>query len=141
MRMFMVALMIALLPLRGWLGDAMAAQDLRKAVQHETVHETAHAMAWTESSPEASGHANCHEMGAAAAVTAGSDLQAHPADAGASDDAERCSACQLCHSTVLASSSRLLVTQRLPLAPPVSATLHFASAEPVRGFKPPIATL
>lgn len=136
MRVFMVALMIALLPLRGWLGDAMAAQELRSAAQHET----AHAVAWTESAPDASVHANCHEMGAAAAVSAGNDLSASPADAGTSDDAQRCSACQLCHSTVLATTSPFLVTQRLPLAPPVSAALHFASAEPVRGFNPPIAT-
>lgn len=140
MRMFMVALMIALLPLRGWLGDAMAAQDLRNGVQHEAAHVAASA----ESMSEASGYANCHAMSPEAPATLmahANDLHASPADAGASDNPERCFACQLCHSTALVTTSLSLVTQRLPLAPPVSVALHFASAEPVRGFKPPITTL
>lgn len=126
MRHLLFALLIALLPLRGWVGDAMATQMATGQVQHQ------HAKA---AEPAHAGH---H----AQASTALHDC-ANPADDGSTDVAgghcESCAACQACHTVGLS----LAVPGAMPalgapgLASPAADL--FASADAALRKKPPIS--
>ena len=120
MRHFLIALMIALLPLRGWVGDAMAISmaglpDGQPAMVVKAVADAGH---------------DHH---------AGMDHGDHADDDMATADAHSHSACDVCNGPAMA-----LPTPAVPalamahgvLAPPAE---RFASTEPHRGIKPPIS--
>lgn len=117
MRHLLLALMIALLPIRGWMGDAMAVAMLAAPP---------HAM-----SQAASGDAPpCpdHAMGSDAA-----DMQ----EGHGSEHAHK--SCDVCNGPAM-----VLTTPVVPaLAPEHGALMppaeRFASSEPHRGIKPPIS--
>ena len=117
MRIWLLVILIALLPLRSWAGDAMAGQLLAQQLAAATQAEAAAPMA------DCPGHA---AMDAADAGT----------DAGAS---ACCEQCQLCSSV----SPRLAVGVALepPLthARPIAAQPRFASASSLRLLRPPIS--
>ncbi len=119
--------MIALLPLRGWVGDAMAAQ---MAMQQFT------AAGMGQVHDSADPHADCHGKTAAASpasIPAGETEDASVADCGS------CTSCQVCHTVAMAAAPDAgPVTQMAHAAPPLPG-MRFASAEPARGFKPPIS--
>lgn len=147
--------MIALLPLRGWVGDAMAGQMLQQqmaAINSEasridstrgnggfdasTMAPAASPMATSLNMQASAPHgAECEgHRGATAAMADGMD----PADMAASDCAT-CPSCQVCHGFVLVMP---LPTTALTAHQQAAPTVHgekFASAEAVRGFKPPIS--
>jgi hypothetical protein len=136
MRTLLLALMIALLPLRGWVGDAMALDMVAEALHTPTdaiksvatgTHSTGHGDHFEAHHADCTGHA----MAAAAPThdTAG----AHGANCASHAD------CQLCHSVALAPLPLTLAPTALPVAMPPLALAGFVSAEPSRGFKPPIA--
>ncbi len=115
MRSYVIAFMIALLPLRGWVGDAMAGEMVRGPIQAAAQAGASHH------------HCDMHGVGAALAP-------AH--DTGAGQDA--CSACQACHtlaleasidSACLAASTHVLVG---------ASAFNFASADRVLSVEPPI---
>ena len=120
MRLFLLTLMIALLPLRGWVGDVMAMQT--------SVAEQQVAMVIPVQD-------NCHEIQQHGMHEASVATDA----AHAEEDCGNCTTCQICHSLALATA--LLPTPeaqaRMP-QPSVLSRLH-ASADPHPGFKPPIA--
>jgi len=123
MRILLLAVMITLLPLRGWVGDAMAMElgaHAMAAAQAEAVHAAAD---------------DCHEHGQAQAnaPTAAEHSEAHGQDCG------NCSACQICHSVALASALPTFSTAALPAVPPVGTSRQLTSAERAPGFKPPIS--
>jgi hypothetical protein len=130
MRVFLVALMIAMLPLRGWMGDAMA---IGMAGQHQEVAAAPmeHGMA--------AAHEDCAGMAPATLTPAPTDESAAGSMAGASDDCESCSACQVCNSVALATDSPAALALSAPQASPVSVLAQFASFYPQRGHKPPIS--
>ena len=113
MRAFVIALMIALLPLRGWAGDAMA--------EHMALPQAA--------APAATSHAHCAMHDAGAEMTPAQD------DAAAHDG---CSLCQACHTLAL----EACISSATPLTPPFLlprvAASDFASAERALSVKPPI---
>jgi hypothetical protein len=116
MRVFVLALAILLLPLRGWLGDAMA---LQMVPQHQapTTTETVH-----------QGHAG-H-----------ADAEGHEALAAAPPDCQTtCTHCQLCHSVAMTVWPAVPLLGEAPRHAPAFEPVAFASAEPARGFKPPIS--
>lgn len=143
MRPLFFALMITLLLLRGWVGDAMAnsmalaplqpshpASELRQlaaktaatAAVHtadEAAHPTAHAAA-PEAAPDCAGHATAN-------------------DDAASTHCQSCNACQACHSVALipaiANTGAAFNTR---VQPPAQAA-RFASADAASGQKPPIS--
>lgn len=128
MRTLFLALMIALLPLRGWVGDVMAMERLGQALP------TAPAAA--------AGHNECHEAQAHHGHDVTQEDMSHPAghaNGHAQADCSGCTVCQICHSVVLASVPTPTRTAALPMALPPSHTRLYASAEPVPGFKPPIS--
>lgn len=157
MRIFVLALMITLLPLRSWVGDAMAGQMLQQqmaAINLEasyidstrgsngfdasTAGQSVQRMATLSSMQASAPHGvECEGHRGATAPQA----MAHtidPADMAASDCAT-CPSCQVCHGFVLVMP---LPTTALTAHQQAAPTVHgekFASAEAVRGFKPPIS--
>ena len=117
MRALLIALMIALLPLRGWVGDAMAQQLATASVQAPVsgAEQARHT------------HTDCALHG---------DQGSTPEPA--SDHGGSCSDCQVCHTMAMEAPS--LASLQAASAPavlyPVSS--DFASAERALGFKPPI---
>jgi len=136
MRYFVLALMIVLLPLRGWAGDTMATQMASAAVAIETGAARTHEMAanasfdhqnqvlqTTQAMPD------CHEQVASHQET---DKTAN------NDHCGTCQACQACH-TVALSPSPLQVTASFtsPQLRPTNAAA-FTSVAAALGQKPPI---
>ncbi|MGJ7605426.1 hypothetical protein ACSFA7_13900 [Variovorax sp. LT1R20] len=133
MRTLLLALMIALLPIRGWLGDAMAVEMVRHSLP-------AASLVAEEASPASvAADAHCHE--AMEAADSGMDTMAHH-DEGSSTDHQgcgTCTACQVCHTVALGGTPLIDIVHGAPQAPPAAHTARFASAEPVPGLKPPIS--
>lgn len=124
MRCLVVVLMILLLPLRGWAGDAMATQM--------ATHVTSPAVGIE------AGAARTHDMGAS------SDCAGHQASKQAdSSDAksangETCQACQACHTVALSSSTAIDSVLFQAPSPPLVTAAQFTSADTALGQKPPI---
>jgi hypothetical protein len=112
MRHLMLALLIALLPLRGWMGDAMAL-----GTQHATVVQVTSAM-----------HADCagHHAGSVEATSSHSTNHT-------------CHACDVCHSPAFAPMNGLTWTSPRGPVPQPERSERFASAVPQPGIKPPIS--
>ena len=134
MRTFFLALMIALLPLRGWVGDVMAMElTAAPADAHHGVAVAAPTADCLERSAIAAvhhGHA-MHPMAAALPADAGQEAS-HAGDG-------HCTLCQICHSVALAPVLLPLPAAVLPLAAPVASQLRYTSAERTLGDKPPIS--
>ncbi|MES2424672.1 MAG: hypothetical protein V4562_09595 [Pseudomonadota bacterium] len=133
MRHLLLALLVALLPLRGWVGDAMAtgmlAQQL-SAIQNVAINsDSAPASGLLEHKKQPK-MADCpgHPAAADSTETGGSDSTQH-----------NCTACNLCHSVVFTPLFATLLPAALPTAPPYAGTHSFTSAVAAAGFKPPIS--
>ncbi|MGJ7497043.1 hypothetical protein ACSFA8_18425 [Variovorax sp. RT4R15] len=129
MRVLVLALTILLLPMRGWLGDAMALQNVQPqpTMSAEAGSAAMHAM-----------HA-MHDM--ADMTDIAHDDVSHPpaAHAPANPDCKTtCTDCQLCHSVAMTVQPQLALLGVAPRESPSFRPVVFASAEPGRGFKPPI---
>ncbi|MCJ0762345.1 hypothetical protein [Variovorax terrae] len=135
MRHLLLILMIALLPLRGLVGDAMAVEML-SAPGHamETIAEDDHAT-------RTSGHSDHENQALTDAACAGhaqaSDDAASPLSAHA--DCGTCAACQICHTVALAVVDAAAAAAALPQMPPPVGGERFSSNTPSPGFKPPIS--
>jgi hypothetical protein len=134
MRHFVLALMIVLLPLRGWVGDAMATEMATGAPEQSVssiesgAHHAHSAMADADPEAKNSMHADCP------------DHAASPEDTPqAASGCHSCTACQICHSMALTPSLPQLASAAVSAAQPPAATPLFASAERAPGFKPPIS--
>lgn len=120
MRRFLLVLMIALLPLRGWVGDVMAMEML---VQHPA------AMQNVAASADAKMHEECH-------------AEAEPSSSAADSGQSHCGSCPLClicHSMAApapwAASPAVWLIHALPATDPT----RFASAASAFALKPPIS--
>lgn len=137
MRTLLLALMIALLPIRGWLGDAMAVEMVRHSLPAASV------VAEEASPASVAADAHCHE--AMEAADSGMDAMAHHDDGNSSDHGTdhqgcgTCTACQVCHTVALGGMPFVDIAHSAPQAPPAARAARFASAEPVLGLKPPIS--
>jgi hypothetical protein len=134
MRHFVLALMIALLPLRGWVGDAMAMELASETLEQpvsaiESGANHAHAMmVAADSDAKTLMHADCQEHAPS------------PDDSSqAASDCETCTSCQICHTVALTPTLPQLAAASVPAARPQAASTFFASAERAPGFKPPIS--
>ncbi|WP_084181130.1 hypothetical protein [Polaromonas glacialis] len=140
MRHLFLILMIALLPLRGWVSDAMATGMLASQVQQQqqtaTKTEATHGH---EAGTKA--HQDTETVVADVTPTAAdcpghaSGAESHAADA----HCESCSVCQACH-TVALSPTGTDVTAVFNLSMlPWAAVAQFSSAETALGEKTPIS--
>jgi hypothetical protein len=148
MRRLLFALMIALLPLHGWIGDAMATEMAVAQLQHPQLATKITAVHAHEMD---TGAHFFHEGAAPEAVLEQPLLQegqvAHDCAGQSSDNpfhaanayCESCAACQVCHmvalSPVVADLNHFISACTLPHA----AAAAFTSAEAALGQKPPIS--
>ena len=150
MRRLLLALMIVMLPLRGWMGDVMAMQTLHG------LHGTIETIATGDHSTTGSGHfdaetsgwsllatpSHCADHGPASPHAPTADLEAATGDhdgshAGAQGGA--CNACQVCHSLAMSAELPALTAGPLPVPAPAGGAAAFTSAVPAPGLKPPIS--
>ena len=154
MQVFLFALMVALLPLRGFAGDVMATEmAIQMAAQSAVEHSqptwqsqnvnAAKTEANHASDLGASGHIGSqHDITAAqrAATTANACAghvtanQCHSSNAHGS-----CQACQACHTVALSLTSGPVQPVLVSSTCPQLVAAQFASAEAALGQKPPIS--
>lgn len=155
MRIFLFALMIALLPLRGFAGDVMATEmaiQMTAQAAAEKLHlisgpghhgDATKSVAAQADHSGASGHFDSHhetvavhEAGTTANACAGhvAAKQCHSSDTHGS-----CQACQACHTVALSLDFNPLQPVFASSTLPHMAAAQFASAEAALGQKPPIS--
>ena len=134
MRRLAIALMIALLPLRGWVGDAMAMEmaaatleQPAQAIESGAVHTHDSRFA-ADLDTQAAMHADCP-----------GHADSHAETAQTSSNCGSCAACQICHAVALAPSFPHLAPAPLSAERPRTAGPDFASADRAQGIKPPIS--
>ncbi len=135
-RLFFV-LMIIMLPLRGWVGDAMAMQMAlvgttqpiaivqgMGAAHHDEASTAAHPHALAP--PPAVAHGDCTDHGASDDPTQDTHCQT-------------CTVCQACHAVAITLPPLDVATLASIPLPPQSAAGRFVSADRALGLKPPIS--
>lgn len=116
MRHLLLALLVAMLPLRGWVGDAMATGML---TQHISAVQTA-------------------PQGTQAKPT--TDCHGHAASAEEQDGTQHnCATCNLCHSVASAPVLAHWQPACVPAHLPTTGKRSYTSADTVAGLKPPIS--
>lgn len=131
MRRWLLLVMVLLLPLRAWVGDAMAAEMMGQRVAAQAQAEVHHGGHHGEAAAMVHGH-DCDEH-----------AQAQPADdtPGASatpaGDCPTCASCQACSSVALWPSVAPGSLPRIPQAAPDAPQPAYASADAGHAFKPP----
>lgn len=137
MRFLVFVLMIVLLLLRGWAGDAMATQMASAVIAIESGAASAHKIRATASFD--------HENQAVESLHAMPDCHEQMTSHGSTDNAANddhcgtCQACQACHTVALSPSAMDVTLSFLsPLLRPTHASA-FTSAASALGQKPPIA--
>ena len=124
MRVVLVILMMALLPLRAGLGDVMAMERTRMdtpPVRHQAAMPDCHVARQHAAADRTDHHAT----------------PAAPADGMQADHA--CGDCTVCHVTALPGAMLTRVPAPAGHAPPQARLVTPVSADPVPGLKPPIA--
>jgi hypothetical protein len=128
MRRFIFILMIALLPLRGWMGEAMATSMAVNEITTNTIAiEATNTMAISEfTSKNEMIECDMHK------------LQSHEVSNGESTANPSCTHCQACHATGLVNTVEINSITSVHLAQPLAFSSHFASANVALSQKPPI---
>lgn len=125
MRRWLLILVIVLLPVRGWLGEAMAGQ-----MHHAPTGAHLHASATVQEAPSGADHGcdqHAHASGA-------QDAQAQPqADAGT----PTCASCQVCSAVALSPAGPADMASSFSQPQPQTVELAYASADAGLFFKPP----
>lgn len=134
MRIFLIALIIVMLPVRGWMGDTMALS--MAGIQRDAAAVQAPERQITGADEDCAGMSTASM--AAMALTAEAEATAGDAlsDSG---HCESCANCQACSTVGLATDTVTTAAPALGQISPVGALPHFASADPQRGQKPPIS--
>jgi hypothetical protein len=138
MRHLILAVMIVLLPLRGWIGDAMALEAVTgnpAAIQSIAidVHPTLEITHFEDDSGRQdlrAGPGHCPDHASAPASGDDSDTSAH---------GQACTVCQVCHTVAMSVDAAPLPALPLPVLAPATALPRFTSALPAPGLKPPIS--
>ncbi len=132
MRRLVLILMLVLLPLRGWVGEAMAMQML---AQHVFATQNVAALAdeiSVEATFDAEMQADCHGDSHVPAVATA------PADS-SSSACGTCPLCQMCHSVAAPAPFTSVPTPWLPHVQPTTGSARYASAPAAFALKPPIS--
>ena len=136
MRRFVFNLMIALLPLRGWMGEAMATEmATMHLIAAQSINTPADVIFGTKIgvSPSSSSMS-------ASAMPADCEVHANAAldSADASASAQTCADCQSCHAAGLVCTVQIISTITARNPAPDTLVSPFASAHLALGQKPPI---
>jgi hypothetical protein len=131
-RRFFFILMIVLLPLRGWVGDAMAMQMVLPG-------GTAHASATVQS--HGAEHAHSGVVADHRHATHAADCSDHPDRDAAALDAhcQTCTVCQTCHTVAITVPVVVAPGAQAMAALPPLVTDNFISADRGLSLKPPIS--
>ena len=123
MRRFIFIFMIVLLPLRGWMGEAMATEMAASNLIATQAINTPDSIDF----PAEKNMSDCdmHKTNA-------SDKTLH------SDAKPSCTHCQACHATGLASAVQITSIDQVQYAQPLAQNSQFASANIEHSQKPPI---
>jgi hypothetical protein len=145
MRALFFALMIALLPLRGWMGDAMATEMAvmqighAQAAQHVQANHTGSSVA-AESTPLAHHAMPAVQVGHDCGESAVNDASDDGAGATGGDvHGVSCHTCGACHTLALSGTFEVSSPASSAVSLSSSPTAPFASAEAALGQKPPIS--
>lgn len=125
MRRWLLVFMVLLLPLRGWVGEAMAGEMLGQQVAAQA-HEV-HAASMHGHDCD-HGHGHDHDDSAAAHDTSQSP---------AAGDCPTCAACQVCSSVAMWPPHAPVSVAGFHHPAPRHVQRAFTSTEPVLAFKPP----
>lgn len=142
MRRWFVLLLVLLLPLRGWIGEAMAGEMLAQRVAVAAA-ATQHGHAGPIHAQH--GHGPAHRLAQAPEHDCLGHAHAQPhTDASAKaqlpdSGCGTCASCQVCSSVALGFHVPALPVIDFAQAPPSVRLPHFASAEPRLRDKPPIS--
>ncbi|HEY0822165.1 MAG TPA: hypothetical protein VGD76_00125 [Ramlibacter sp.] len=125
MRRWLLILVILLLPLRGWMGEAMAGQ-----MHHAPLGTHAHPAATVQTAQPPAAH-GCEAHAHAAPAQ---DAQAQPqADA----DVPTCASCQVCSAVALSPAAAASPASTFSQPRPQTVQPAYASADTGLFFKPP----
>lgn len=140
MRHLLLALLIALLPLRGWVGDAMATQMAAGQIQHSQIqqHGATKTIADHQDGIWAAAHFDHEEVAEAAEPDCAGHSTGESTHA-ADGHCESCAACQACNTVALSLTGPDLSPAFNALTLPHSAADQFASADAALRQKPPIS--
>jgi hypothetical protein len=134
MRFLLLALMIALLPVRGWMGNAMAVDMASQAVAK--AYKTGSAVpASVVVDADASMPADCPMH----AQPADTDASGADAPLAGSAHCNACDTCELCLALATSTWPDLLPTAFTRHAAPLAAGYRFSSADRFSSLKPPIS--
>jgi hypothetical protein len=120
MHRFVLILMIALLPLRGWMGEAMATD--MAAMNLKATQETNALVVTNLSIDKNMSDCDMHK------ATTVEHTKVKPT----------CTHCQACHATGLVSTLQMPHFEHVPYAPPLAQASRFISASIAQNQKPPI---
>ena len=120
MRRFIFFLMILLLPLRGWMGEAMATEMAAMNIIAFKAGKTTASV----SIPVAKGMADCDML-------KGKSVESRTAKS-------TCNYCQACHATGIASTVEINSFDKILYAQPLLKVHSYTSASLALGQKPPI---
>ncbi len=132
MRVFLIALVIALLPLRGWVGDAMAVSMAASAMPTASAAETPCPHAATGGQPH---HVADAPVAAPAHDHAGSDTAAPAHDASHHGHL----VCDVCNGPALHTPVAVVPAGHFSHGVHIERAERFASLAPRHAHKPPIA--
>lgn len=136
MRLLVLVLAIVLLPLRGWLGDAMMLAPVQTAAAGHAMHAMADDAVATHT-VHATPSDDAHERHAAHAAM--DHAPAHDAANSGHGAHTTCDTCQFCHSVAVTAWPEVPLPAAAPAHAPIADAMRFASAEAAQGFKPPIS--
>lgn len=148
MRAVFLILMIALLPLRGWLGDAMAMQMVAGhpgTTKTVATHVDPIRVEASFSLKNGASPLPCHDAALAMEHSADPGLSAALITTAASSDTPshgdcaQCTTCQVCHSVALSPAVHLLPLLTLPTQNVHSGQAMFVSVPRAPHHKPPIS--
>ena len=135
MRALLFVLMITLLLVRGWTGDAMANDMALASLQrpHQAQQSTTKTIADHAHGTSEKANLN-HEL----AIPATPDCAGHSAE-DADGHCQSCDVCQACRSVALTPAALAAAPAFGSRTQPRAKAARFASAEAVPGHKPPIS--
>ena len=143
MRVLLFILMLVLLPLRGWMGDAMATSMAVAELQAAASPKTAMYSVADQASKTRASAGFYAKNESTHAVSAVSDCAGHTAAAQTdTDDADHCtpcSACGACHSASMSSPTPVWAAAVHGATPGVWPADAFLSADAATTQKPPIS--
>ncbi|MDP2262845.1 MAG: hypothetical protein Q8K24_06780 [Hydrogenophaga sp.] len=134
MRHFLLALLIALLPLRGWVGDAMAITLVSPAAAQQLVADLPDCMEHS-----AAVHAALHAPPANPSDTHAHDGATPHHTAGADEPSHAHGSCEVCNGPAMALGWPIGATLPQPPALAIAPSVRFASTVLPQGVKPPIS--